>query len=148
MKHGSDQSKAHSDGSAYMYKAAANIRWLPSLKIYWNLLHNSISNVFLSLNGKRRTKVITFTLYDEVQSLQKHMPNHTFYCFSLWAVCFTASRAVFLSGEEVLSRENRFCGGWTATLGLCAYQCGIAFTGLPDFCHVGVAHYSQQGIKI
>lgn len=99
-------------------------------------------------NGKRRTKVITFTLYDEVQSLQKHMPNHTFYCFSLWAVCFTASRAVFLSGEEVLSRENRFCGGWTATLGLCTYHCGIAFTGLPDFCHVGVASYSQQGIKI
>lgn len=33
-------------------------------------------------------------------SLQKRMPKHTFYCFSLLTVCFVAMRAIFLSWEE------------------------------------------------
>lgn len=33
-------------------------------------------------------------------SLQKRMPKHTFYCFSLLTVCFIVVRAIFLSGEE------------------------------------------------
>lgn len=69
------------------------------------------------------------TLWWSPESPKAHAQPHFLLFFIMCCVLHCLKSRIFVGGGGI-SRESWFCGGWTTTLGLCAYQCGITFTGL------------------